>query len=629
MDLSKNTVLKENYTFYVADGNGHVTTESSERGLFNRDTRFLKRYEWTMDKPLQTLVTHYPLPDRFEAHYAYIDGPSQMVGIRRTLELTPIFLHDVLLVENTSLDVQEIKLELHYGADFGDLFEARGWHKLQRSNLSVQTATDSARLGYIAEDGLEFAVTLKFLQPATEVTATRAIFDLKLKPSERFTLGVEVEIHSPLEPNLPSLYTYPEWRERVNVKLDNQHHQRVLDRAVEDLRALLLFTKDGPMPAAGIPWYVTAFGRDSMLTSYMTLPYYPDIAEGTLRYLAARQGTKHDDFHAEAPGKILHEVRYGELSRTNKVPFTTYYGTVDATMLFIMLLHRLYKTTNDFEIVKELQPNWEAALGWMQNDGDLDKDGFIEFKGAELGKGLGVQSWKDSNDSLSHADGRLAEGSIAVSEVQGYAYAAYLAVSEFYSASGNTEQTVLYQEKAETLKKKFHEVFWIEKMQTYAIALDGEKKRLEVHNSDAGHLLWTGIVPNDIAPKLVKTLMSETMWTGWGIRTLGKNEVRYNPVSYHNGSVWPHDTTLAAAGMVRYGFLEEAKRIREATFDLAASQGDSRLPELVAGYDRTTSPPVPYPVACRPQAWDAAALLYLLQIPKHPKRKPTPKPLTT
>jgi glycogen debranching enzyme len=614
MDLSKNTVLKENYTFYVADENGHVTTVSSERGLFNRDTRFLKRYEWTMDKELQTLVTHYPLPDRFEAHYAYIDGPSQVVGIRRTLELTPIFLRDILLVENTSLETQEVKLELHYGADFGDLFEARGWHKLQRSNLTVQTTTDSARLGYVAEDGLEFAVTLRFLQQATEVTATRAIFNLKLQPAERFTLGVEVEIHNPLEPNFPSLYTYPAWRERVNVRLENQHHQRVLDRAVEDLRALLLFTKDGPMPAAGIPWYVTAFGRDSMLTSYMMLPYYPDIAKGTLRYLAARQGTKHNDFHAEAPGKIMHEVRYGELSRTNKVPFTTYYGTVDATMLFIMLVHRLYQTTNDLEFVKELQTNWEAALAWMQNDGDLDKDGFIEFKGAELGKGLGVQSWKDSNDSLSHSDGRLAEGSIAVSEVQGYAHAAYLAASEFYRALGNTEQTAFYQEKAEELKKKFHEVFWIEGMQTYAIALDGKKERLEVHNSDAGHLLWTGIVPEDIAPKLVKTLMSETMWTGWGIRTLGKNEVRYNPVSYHNGSVWPHDTVLAAAGMVRYGFLEEANKIREATFDLAASQGDSRLPELVAGYDRTTSPPVPYPVACRPQAWDAAALLYLLQI---------------
>jgi glycogen debranching enzyme len=612
MDLSKNTVLKENYTFFVADENGQVT--GGERGLYNRDTRFLKRYEWTMDKPLQTLVTHYPLPDRFEAHYAYIDGPSQVVGIRRTLELTPLFLHDALLIENTSMDVQEVKLELHYGSDFGDLFEARGWHKLQRSNISVQTSIDSAKLSYVAEDDLEVAVTLRFLQNASEVTATRAIFLLTLQPAEKYMLGVEVEIHNPLEPNLASSFTYPEWRERVNVKLENQAHQRVLERAVDDLRALLLFTKDGPMPAAGIPWYVTAFGRDSLLTSYMMLPYYPDVVKGTLSYLAARQGKKHDAFHAEAPGKILHEVRYGELSRTGKVPFSIYYGTVDATALFVMVLHQLYKTTHDAAFVRELQPNWEAALAWMQNDGDMDGDGFIEFKGAGLGKGLGVQSWKDSNDSLSHADGKLAEGNIAVSEVQGYTYAAYLAVTEFYTMLGDAEKSLLYQQKADILKKKFHGVFWLESLQTYALALGGDKKPLEVHNSDAGHLLWTGIVPEDTAPKLVKTLMSEVMWTGWGIRTLGKNEVRYNPVSYHNGSVWPHDTALAAMGMMKYGFVEEAKKICEATFDLAASQGDARLPELVGGYERSSSPPVPYPVACRPQAWDAAALLYLLQI---------------
>jgi glycogen debranching enzyme len=612
MDLSENTVLKENYTFFVADEHGHIS--GGERGLYNRDTRFLKRYAWTMDKPLQTLVTHYPLPDRFEAHYAYIDGPSQMVGIRRTLELTPLFLRDALLIENTGMEVQEVKLELHYGSDFGDLFEARGWHKVSRSNISVHTSTDSAKLSYTAEDGLEIATTLRFLQAASEVTATRAIFLLTLQPGEKYTLDVEVEIHHPLEPNLPSLFTYPEWRERVDIKLGSQYHQRVLDRAVEDLRALLLFTDNGPMPAAGIPWYVTAFGRDSLLTAYMMLPYYPEVAKGTLHYLAARQGKKHDTFHAEAPGKILHEVRYGELSRTLKVPFKTYYGTVDATALFIMLLHHLYKTTKDVSIVKELQPNWEAALGWTQNDGDVDGDGFLEFKGAEPGKGLGVQSWKDSNDSLSHADGRLAEGNIAVSEVQGYAYAAYLAVSEFYTLLGDAQKAKLYQEKADALKKKFNEVFWLESLQTYALALDGTKKPLEVHNSDAGHLLWTGIVPEEIAPKLVKTLMSETMWSGWGIRTLGKNEVRYNPVSYHNGSVWPHDTALAAIGMMKYGFIEEAKKIRDATFDLAASQGDSRLPELVGGYGRSSSPPVPYPVACRPQAWDAAALLYLLQI---------------
>jgi len=251
----------------------------------------------------------------------------------------------------------------------------------------------------------------------------------------------------------------------------------------------------------------------------------------------------------------------------------------------------------------------------MLTDGDLDGDGFLEFVGAAAGQGLSVQSWKDSHDSLSHADGRLASGAIAVSEVQGYAYAAYYAAADFYGQLGEREQAGLWLERAVALKVKFHQAFWLADLGTYALALDGDKRPLKVHNSDAGHLLWSGIVPKEVAPRLVATLMSEALWSGWGIRTLGAGEVRYNPVSYHNGSVWPHDTALAAGGMANYGFTAEAEQIRRATLDLAASQADLRLPELIAGYPRSDAPPVPYPVACRPQAWDAAALVYLLTLP--------------
>ena len=250
----------------------------------------------------------------------------------------------------------------------------------------------------------------------------------------------------------------------------------------------------------------------------------------------------------------------------------------------------------------------------MKTFGDADGDGFLEFKGGEKGKGLVVQSWKDSWDSMSHEDGTLAEGALAVCEVQGYAYAAYRAAADFYTELGEETEAVRWREEAETLKAEFHKAFWSEDMQTYAMALDGEKRPLRVHNSDAGQLLWTGIVPDETAPKLVQTLFSDANWSGWGVRTLGKDEARYNPVSYHNGSVWPHDNALIAGGLARYGFSEEVAQIREATFDLAASQRDKRLPELVAGYERTDAPPVPYPVACRPQAWDAAALLYLLRL---------------
>jgi len=413
----------------------------------------------------------------------------------------------------------------------------------------------------------------------------------------------------------PKAVGYETWRQAGPLAPPLERDQAVLARAVDDLQALLLFTEHGPIPAAGIPWFVAAFGRDALLSALLLLPHYPEVAKGTLRYLAAYQGQRLDPYRAEAPGKIMHELRFGELTRLGKSPHSPYYGTVDATPLFVILLYRYWQATGDLTLVRELRPHWEAALRWMLTDADLDGDGFLEFVGAADGKGLSVQSWKDSHDSLSHADGLLASGAIAVSEVQGYAYAAYCAAAEFYAELDQSEQATLWLERATALKAKFHQTFWLDDLGTYALALDGDKRPLRVHNSDAGHLLWSGIVPEEVAPRLVATLMSEALWSGWGIRTLGADEARYNPVSYHNGSVWPHDTALAAGGMARYGFTGQAKQIRRALFDLAATQADLRLPELVAGYPRSDAPPVPYPVACRPQAWDAAAIVYLLSLP--------------
>ncbi len=613
MDFSKNLVLKENYTFLVADGDGMIA--SGERGLYNRDTRFLKRYLWRFGQPTQTLLAHTPRPDRFEAHYAVIDGPSQRLGVRRTLELSATRMTDLLLVENTSLEEQRLDLTLEIESDFADLFEARGWYKNERE-IAASFAGNSARLDYEAQDGLKQSLVLHFSQEPERAEGNAVGFAFRLAPQTSLSITVRAELHNPLETDLPGV-PYETWMAACKPRLPDARHQRVLERAAEDLRALLLFTKDGPMPAAGIPWFVTAFGRDSLLSAYMMLPHYPEVAQGTLRYLAARQGKKHDPFHAEAPGKILHEVRYGELSRLGKIPFGTYYGTVDATPLFIRLLHETWRATEDDGLVLELKPNWEAALNWMETDGDPDKDGFLEFAGAKS-KGLSVQSWKDSHDSLSHWDGRLAQGAIAVSEVQGYAYAAYLAAAAFYEMLGEAEEAARRQARAQELKERFHEAFWLEPLQTYALALDGDKRPLEVLSSDAGQLLWTGIVLEDTAPKLVKTLFSDALFSGWGIRTLGANEARYNPVSYHNGSVWPHDTALIAGGLARYGFLEEAAKLKDAIFSLAASQSDLRPPELIAGYPRSAAPPVPYPVACRPQAWSAAALLYLANLPQKP-----------
>ncbi len=608
MDFSKNVVLKENYTFLVADAAGQIA--GGEHGVYNRDTRFLNRYSWSLGEDVQALLIHTPRPDVLSAHYAHIEGPSQALGVKRQLKVQADGFEDVLEVQNTGSEPRNVTLELNLAGDFADMFEARGWAESGRDPALLEQTAVGFALRYRAQDGVETATFLEPSQMPDEVQGEALVFRFILAPKEARTLSVTVTLRTMGE-NRPGT-SYETWLGAFSVpETLSQPHQEVLAQAQKDLRALLLFTEHGPYLAAGIPWYVAAFGRDALLAASMLLPHHPEVAEGVLRYLAAYQGEKHNPLTAEAPGKIMHELRFGELTRLGRMPFSPYYGTVDATALFVMLLHRLHTLTGS-KLVRELRPCWEAALTWMTDIADGDGDGFLEFTGADT-KGLAVQTWKDSWDSLSHRDGRLAKGAIAGSEVQGYAYAAYCAAADFYEGLGEDESGA-WRTRAGALKKSFHEHFWLDELQTYAMALDGDKCPLEVHNSNAGHLLWTGIVPAEVAPKLAKTLFSEPNWSGWGVRTLGAGEMRYNPVSYHNGSVWPHDTALIAGGLARYGFDDEAARIREALYDLAASQNDRRLPELIAGYPREAAPPVPYPVACRPQAWDAAALLYLLEL---------------
>jgi glycogen debranching enzyme len=612
MDFTKNKVLKENYTFLVADENGQV--HGSEYGFYDRDTRFLSQYAWNFGSNVSTLVSHSPRPDKFRAYYARLEGPSQRFGIHRSTELTSRKMLDTLRLENTSLETLPITLELSFAADFADLFEARGWHTLNRDNIEHDLAASCVRFHYTAPDGVALATQLAF-QPAPQtLTAHNAQWTLELSPGEALELTVQTTLETPLDTSTTAI-SYEAWQERFSDALQKAPEPKVLEQALNDLRALLLFTKHGPVAAAGIPWYVAVFGRDSLLTAMMLLPYAPDVAAGTLRFMAAYQGKNHNAFHAENPGKMIHELRHGELSRLEKVPFGPYYGTIDATALWIMLLHNYWQQTKDSALLRELQGSLEAALGWLSTDADPDGDGFIEFSTGTPGNsnGLVIHAWKDSVDSMSHTDGSLPSGLIAVCEAQGYTYAAYKAAAAMLGSLGNLDAEEKWKHRAHTLKKKFHSAFWLDDLQTYAMALDHDKKPLRVHNSNAGHLLWTGIVPEESAAKLVESLFSEHTWSGWGLRTLGKHEVRYNPVSYHNGSVWPHDTALTAKGLIRYGFKKEATRIHHALYELAASQLDLRLPELVGGFERSDIPPVPYPEACRPQAWDAAALLYLLE----------------
>ncbi len=597
--------LKEDDTYLVLSETGWI--EAGAEGAYRHDTRFFSRYR--LDLPgFRLLTTHQPRPDRLVQHWGLLEGPTQAVGLRRTLEVHRGGWRDRLVLENTSLEPRTLELALEAEADYKDLFEVRGWARLER-RLQREAVPGHLRFRYRAEDGLEFTADLRLDPPAPGRR-----WRVTLEPKGTAQLTVEARLESPLAEAGVALPDYAAWRAAFPLRLRDPRAQAVLERAVDDLRALLFATPYGPYPAAGIPWFVAAFGRDALLTAYMTLPWGAEVARGVLRYLAAHQGRDVNPENDEAPGKILHEVRLGELSRTGRVPFRAYYGTVDATPLFVILLEAYARWTGDLALVRALRPHWEAALEWMLRYGDADGDGLLEFAREGEG-GLVVQSWKDSHDSMSHADGRLAEPPLAVSEVQAYAYRAYTAAAAFYRALGEPERARAWTARAEALKRTFHARFWLEDLGTYALALDREKRPLRVKSSDPGHLLWCGIVPEAVAPRLVATLFSEELWSGWGLRTLGAKEVRYNPLSYHNGSVWPHDTALFAGGLARYGFKREALRVVETLFELAFSQPDLRLPELVGGCPREAGePPVPYLDACRPQAWDAAALVYLVRL---------------
>ncbi len=583
--------LKEDDTYLVLNGEGFAL-EGAE-GFYRHDTRFLSRYRLRFRPELTLLQTRFPRPDRLVQDWARFEGPDGEVYLRRVLEVHRGKVVERLEWRNLTALPLEVGVAWEVQGSFVDMFQARGWH-----------AQPSQRDGlhYRAPDGVEQGVA--FLpEPPPEG------FRLQLPPRGRGELVVEVRLESPLEmpARLPDYEAFlagfpqeagpwgPVWRQ-----------------AVLDLRALLLATPEGPVPAAGIPWFVAPFGRDSLLTAFMILPWGREVAKGVLRYLARRQGTAWDPWREEEPGKILHEVRLGELSRTGRLPFARYYGTVDATPLFLVLLGRYLDLTGDLSLVRTLRPHWEAALGWIQR-ADLDGDGFLEFQPS--GSGLAVQAWKDSHDSMSHGDGRLAEPPLAVSEVQGYAYAAYQEAAKLYRALGEEGLAEGWRRRAQELFALIQERFWLPDLRTYALALDRNKEPLRVKTSNAGHLLWAGAVAQDLVPELVETLFSPELWSGWGLRTLGTGEARYNPLSYHNGSVWPHDTALFAGGLFRHGLLEQGRRVAEALRELALSQPDGRLPELVGGFPREEGyPPVPYPVACRPQAWDAGAVVYLYSL---------------
>jgi glycogen debranching enzyme len=622
--------LVDESTFAISGQAGDITPGAAQ-GLFVRDTRILSRFEVLVngarteplaavtDNPFSSTFVSRCLPPAGRADSTLMVFRSRYVGQGMREDLT---------IRNFGDEASLCSVELFVSADFADLFavkEGRAGTGVEDGNLDGSTASTvrfTHRRGGVSR-GVEIRfeetvaldhdlATFEVIVPArgewtTSIEVAPVIDGTVIEP--RYRRGQPVERSEPAE-RLAS------WRRRVPlVETDHPGLKQVVARSAEDLGALRIFDPDFPervVVAAGAPWFMTVFGRDSLLTAWMALLVDPDLALGVLQTLARFQGKEIDPRHEEEPGRILHEMRFGDAASLSLGGGSIYYGTADATPLFVMLLGELRRWGVARELVDELLPNAERAIEWIEQFGDADGDGYVEYHRA-TDRGLANQGWKDSWDGIRYADGRVAEAPIALCEVQAYTYGAYLARAHFAFEVGDTATYDRFRAKATALKTAFNRDFWLEEQEWFAVGLDADKRPIDSLTSNIGHCLWTGIVDEDKAHQVAAKLVSPEMFSGWGVRTLSTANGGYNPISYHCGSVWPHDTAIVAAGLARYGFDGAAQQLILALLDAAVAQG-GRLPELFSGLDRgELSVPVGYPTSCSPQAWSAASPLLCLR----------------
>lgn len=598
--------LKANHCYAVLDTSGMAGANILEvAGFFFHDTRHLNNYSWNMEG--FDLIHSQDHPTRLVQFWSRFANHEQQLLIRREISLRPDGFDDELSVQNSGRQVRHFTPELSFDADFVDVFELRGTKRTSpRNKVECRSQNGNTEFVYLAQDGVKLNTSVKIggssLDAKLQIAPGKAV---KITVAVRFASSM---IASSQEPAKIS------WNSVNNSA--SEPEIGALSQARLDIETLALSTESGTCIAAGIPNFVVMFGRDSLISAWFLLKETPELARGVLKFLAKHQGQKHDDFHDEQKGKILHEFREGELSRIKELPFAPYFGSVDATPLFLKVLADYVQISGDADLARELEPQWRAALAWIE--GQKDKRGFLKYSGAKDGKGLINKCWKDSDDSMSYSDGSLATGSLAIVEVQGYLCAAYEAgalLNELVGAEKSESERLVAL--CNSTREAIDTYFWMDDKKTYALALDDEGKRLDVVSSNPGHLLWSGAVPNNKVDILIERMFGDDLWSGWGLRTLSSTENRYNPLSYHNGSIWPHDTAMFGAGLYRYGKLNSFQQVTGALIDLAHEQQDQRLPELVGGYQRNSDiPPLPYVESCRPQAWAAASLIYLL----HPHR---------
>jgi len=635
--IQTSRVLKQNETFGVFDHYGDLgADEQSEQGIFYRGTRFLSRLKLKLLETRPLLLSSTVRRDNallaVDLTNTDIFNEGRLLLPHGTLHIyrSQFFWNDVLYmhirIHNFALTPIEIGIRVDFGADFQDIFEVRG-ERRERRGMLYEPRFDNANGSLVlAYEGLDHVLRQTVITSSPSVQAilpSTLHFPVRLDPGEAqtaefnfaFGIGVRPAAAPGFDDNLAQATKVLEKPDRLPpmIATSNEQFDNWLERSRSDLNMLLTEVPTGIYPDAGVPWFSTPFGRDGIITAFECLWIAPQMARGVLAYLTATQAKESSPEQDADPGKILHEARDGEMAALGEVPFRRYYGSVDSTPLFLLLAGAYYRRTGDLAFIESIWPAIELATNWMDQYGDCDGDGFIEYY-RHSPKGLLQQGWKDSQDSIFHADGSLADGPIALCEVQAYAYQAKLNVAQMASTLGRESKAHQLMGEARLLRERFEHAFWSDSIGAYALALDGKKNPCQVRTSNAGQCLFTGIADQAHAVTIAEQLDSDQFFSGWGIRTVAERERRFNPMSYHNGSVWPHDNALIAAGFARYGLTQLAAKVLRGLFEASAWFDLNRLPELFCGFHRRAGKaPTSYPVACSPQAWAAGAAFLLLQ----------------
>lgn len=629
-------VLKHGDTFAVFDRNGDfLPIGPREEGLYHEGTRYLSRLELRLGarrpfllssaikENVALLTAHLTNPDVYAEEELILQRNT--LHVFRSLFVWEGTLYNRLRIRNFALHPVSVTLIFYVDADFADIFEVRGFKRARRGRaLPPAVEGDGLVLAYEGLDGRLRRTRLRCSPAPTQASAGEIRFDRAVPPKgeHALTLAFTCESDGPSGPPPSFDQAVERWNAQsrelrggeARLSSSNGHFEDWVARSLMDLQMMVTRTPHGLYPYAGIPWFSTIFGRDGLLTALQYLWLKPELARGVLSYLAATQAREVRADRDAEPGKILHEMRQGELAALGEIPFGRYYGSVDATPLFVLLAGAYFDRTADRAFIDGIWPNLEAALLWIERHGDLDGDGFVEYQ-RRSPRGLVNQGWKDSHDSVFHEDGALAEGPVALVEVQAYVYGAWLAAADLCEMRGEPHRANEIRWRARALQERFEEAFWAEDLGTYVLALDGKKRPCRIRTSNAGHALFSGIAWPERARRAAETLTAETSFSGWGIRTVASTEPRYNPMSYHNGSVWPHDNSIIALGFSRYPISKKAvARLFTGLYEASTFPDLQRLPELFCGFRRQPGEgPTHYPVACSPQAWSTGCPFMLLQ----------------